>query len=64
MPANTFEINPIFILLILMDKQKLSELVLAKIKEKRDEEERNRPHYEVLRLEAVMAREKNKALKD
>ena len=47
-----------------MDKQKLSELVLAKIKEKRDEEERNRPHYEVLRLEAVMAREKNKALKE
>lgn len=64
MPAITFKINPIYILLSLMDKQKLSELVLARIKEKRDEEERNRPHYEVLRLEAVMAREKNKALKE
>lgn len=33
-----------------MDKQKLADLVMQKMKEKKELEERNRPHYEVLRL--------------
>ena len=33
-----------------MSKQKLAELVMQKMKEKKQLEERNRPHYEVLQL--------------
>jgi hypothetical protein len=33
-----------------MEKQKLADLVLQKMKEKKQQEEKNRPHYEVIRL--------------
>lgn len=46
-----------------MEKQKLAELVMQKMKEKKELEERNRPHYEVLRLEATFAKELNDCLK-
>lgn len=33
-----------------MEKQKLAELVMEKMRKKKEEQEKNRPHYEVLRL--------------
>lgn len=47
-----------------MEKQKLAEMVLQKMKQKKEQEERNRPHFEVLRLEATFSRELNVHLKD
>lgn len=48
----------------MMEKQKLAEMVMQKMKQKKELEERNRPHYEVLRLEATFAHELNSELKD
>jgi uncharacterized HAD superfamily protein len=42
----------------------LAEQVLQKMKEKKEIEERNRPHYEVMKLEAIFAHEFQKYLKD
>jgi len=36
-----------------MEKQKLADMVMERMRKKKEEEERNRPHYEVLRLEAT-----------
>lgn len=47
-----------------MEKQKLAEMVMQKMKQKKEQEERNRPHYEVLRLEATFAKEFHEELKD
>jgi hypothetical protein len=47
-----------------MEKQKLAEMVMQKMKQKRDLEQKNRPHCEVLRLEATFAHELNNDLKD
>jgi hypothetical protein len=49
---------------LMMEKQKLAEMVMQKMKQKKELEERNRPHYEVLRLEATFAQELNADLKD
>jgi hypothetical protein len=46
-----------------MEKQKLAEMVMEKMRLKREQEERNRPHYEVLRLEGTFQAELNAALK-
>jgi hypothetical protein len=46
-----------------MEKQKLAELVMQKMKEKKEQEERNRPHFEVLRLEATFEKEIHDDLK-
>ena len=46
-----------------MEKAKLAELVMQKMKEKKEQEERNRPHFEVLRLQATFAAENNAELK-
>jgi hypothetical protein len=35
---------------LIMEKQKLAEMVMLKMKQKREQEERSRPHFEVLRL--------------
>ena len=42
-----------------MEKAKLAEMVMQKMKAKQEEEERKRPHYEVLRLQATFAKELN-----
>jgi hypothetical protein len=46
-----------------MEKQKLADLVLQKMKQKKEQENRNRPHYEVLRLEATFQKEIHDHLK-
>lgn len=46
-----------------MERQKLAEMVLARMRERKEEEERNRPDNEVLRLEATFARERNQQLR-
>lgn len=46
-----------------MEKQKLANLVMQKMKEKKEQEKRNRPHYEVLRLEATFQKEIHDQLK-
>jgi ABC-type phosphate transport system auxiliary subunit len=46
-----------------MEKQKLAEMVMEKMRLKREQEERNRPHYEVLRLEGSFGAELNAFLK-
>lgn len=40
-----------------MEKQKLAQLVMQKMQERKEQEDRNRPHYEVLRLEATFEKE-------
>lgn len=47
-----------------MEKQKLAEMVMLKMKQKKEQEEKNRPHYEVLRLEAVFSKELHYELKE
>lgn len=42
----------------------MAEMVLARMREKREEEERNRPEVEVLRLEVVFSIEKGALLKE
>jgi hypothetical protein len=46
-----------------MEKQKLAELVMEKMRRKKEEEERSRPHYEMLRLEVVFEKEIQDMLK-
>lgn len=38
-----------------MEKQKLADMVMEKMRQKKEQEERNRPHFEVLRLQATFA---------
>mgnify|MGYP000117888490 CR=1 FL=1 len=47
-----------------MEKAKLAEMVMEKMRKKKEEEERNRPHFEVLRLEATFEKEINDELKE
>ena len=47
-----------------MEKQKLAELVMEKMRKKKEEEKKNRPHYEVLRLQVDFQKEINDDLKD
>ena len=38
-------------------------MVMEKMRQKKEQEERNRPHFEVLRLEALFSKELNTELK-
>ncbi len=46
-----------------MEKNKLAELVLQRMREKKEIEDRNRPHYQVLQMEAAFSYELNGILK-
>lgn len=46
-----------------MEKQKLADLVMQKMREKKEKEDKNRPHFEVLRLEVVFQQEIHDCLK-
>ncbi len=49
--------------IIQMEKQKLADLVMQKMREKKEKEDKNRPHFEVLRLEVVFQQEIHDSLK-